>query len=85
MPKMIITHSVVDVDAWLQFKAERADAIRGMGGANAVDHVAHDASNAVAISADVDDVEGVMAALSSPPAELGSAMERHAHVPTCTG
>jgi hypothetical protein len=77
MPKMVITHSVVDVDNWLKYKSERADAIAGMGGANALDHVAHDGSNAVAITADVDDVAGVMAALASPPAELAAAMERH--------
>jgi len=32
MPKMVIMHGVVDVDNWLSFKAERADAIAGMGG-----------------------------------------------------
>ena len=84
MTKMIITHNVVDVDKWLQFKSERADAISGMGGANVVDHVAHDGSKVVAISADVDDVATVMAALASPPAELGSAMERHGVLPPLT-
>ncbi len=81
MPKMIITHGVVDVDNWLRFKSERADAIAGMGGANAVDHVAHDGSNAVAISADVADVAGVMASLASPPPEVGAAMEKHGVLP----
>ena len=81
MPKMIITHGVVDVDNWLKFKSERSDAIRGIGGLNAVDHVALDGSKVVAISADVDDVAGVMAALSSPPAEVGAAMERHGVLP----
>jgi hypothetical protein len=77
MPKIVITHSVVDVDNWLKYKSERADAIAVMGGANALDHVAHDGSNAVAITADVDDIAVVMAALASPPAELAAAMERH--------
>ena len=84
MPKMVITHNVVDVDNWLQFKSERADAIAGMGGANVVDHVAHDGSKTVAITADVDDVEGMMAAISSPPPELGAAMERHGVIPPLT-
>jgi hypothetical protein len=84
MPKMVITHGVVDVDSWLSFKSERADAIAGMGGANVVDHVAHDGSNSVAIAADVDDVAGVMAALASPPPELGAAMERHGVLPPLT-
>jgi len=81
MPKMIITHSVVDVDTWLQFKSERADAISAMGGTNVVDHVAHDGSNTVAISADVEDVSGVMATLASPPADLGETMQRHGVLP----
>jgi len=81
MAKMVITHGVVDVDNWLQFKSERADAIGTMGGTNAVDHVAQDGSNAVALSADIDDVEAVLAAISSPPAELADAMQRHGVIP----
>jgi len=49
-----------------QFKSERVEAIAGMGGRNAVDHVAYDGSKTVAISADVDDAAGMMAALASP-------------------
>jgi hypothetical protein len=81
---MVITHGVVDVENWLSFKAERAEAIAGMGGLNAVDLVAEDGSNAVAIIADVDDPAGVLAALASPPAELGEAMGRHGVVPPLT-
>ena len=81
MPKMVITHSVVDLDNWLQFKSERADAIGAMGGNNVVDHIAQDGSKTVAITADVDDVAGVMASISSPPAELGAAMEKHGVIP----
>src|SRR5271165_2419509 len=29
MPKIVITHSVADVDNWLKYKSERADAIGG--------------------------------------------------------
>jgi hypothetical protein len=36
MPKVVLTHSVVDVDDWLKDKSERADAIGGIGGANVV-------------------------------------------------
>ncbi len=84
MPKMVITHSVVDVDNWLKFKAERANAIAGMGGANVVDHVAHDGSNTVAVTAQTDDVAAVMAAIASPSPELGAAMERHGVIPPLT-
>jgi len=77
MPKMIITHNVVDVDTWLSFKEERAGAIAAMGGSKVVDHVAQDGSNAVALSANVEDVAAVLAGLASPPPELHAAMERH--------
>ena len=81
MPKMVITHAVADVDKWLGFKAERAEAVAGLGGSDVVDHVAHDGSNMVALSADVADVDRVLAALASPPPELGAAMERHGVLP----
>ena len=81
MPKMLITHGVADVDKWLGFKAERAEAIAGLGGSDVVDHVAHDGSNMVAVSANVTDVDGIMAALASPPPELAAAMEKHGVLP----
>lgn len=30
--KVVITHGVADVDTWLQFRAERAEAVGGLGG-----------------------------------------------------
>jgi len=84
MPKMVITHGVVDVEKWLSFKAERAEAISAMGVSQIVDLVAQDGSNAVAISANVDDVEAVLAATSSPSPELGAAMADHGVIPPLT-
>ena len=84
MPRMIITHNVVDVASWLSFKEERAGAISAMGGSQVVDHVAEDGSNAVAIAANVDDVAAVLAGLASPPPELHAAMERHGVLPPVT-
>ncbi len=83
MPRMVITHGVADVDTWLQFKSERADSVAAMGGANAVDLVALDGSNAVAVAvaADVDDVAAMMAGLASPPPELAAVMEKHGVLP----
>ena len=81
MPRMVITHGVVDVDTWLQFKSERAASVAAMGGANAVDLVALDGSNAVAVAADVDDVAAMMAGLASPPPELAAVMEKHGVLP----
>jgi hypothetical protein len=81
MPKMLITHGVADVAKWLGFKAERAEAIARLGGSNVVDHVAHDGSNMVGLSADVADVDKMMAALGSPPPEIAAAMEKHGVLP----
>jgi len=81
MAKMVITHGVADVDNWLGFKSERAEAIATMGTKNAVDLVAQDGSNAVAIIGDADDPAIVLAALASPSADLGAAMERHGVLP----
>jgi hypothetical protein len=84
MSKLVITHDVADVDAWLSFASERVDAIGGMGGTNVADHVANDGSNKVAVSAEVDDVEAFLAAVASPPADLLAAMQRHGVVPPLT-
>ena len=77
MPKIVITHGVADVDKWLSFSSERAEAIGGLGGSNVVDHVANDGSNAVAVGAEIDDVNAFMATLASPPADLAEVMQRH--------
>jgi hypothetical protein len=85
MPRIVITHDVADVDTWLKFKSERADAISGMVGATSVvDQVAHDGSKKVAVSVEAADVEGILAAIESPTPELAAAMERHGVVPPLT-
>ncbi len=81
MPKLMITHPVADVDNWLEFKAERAEAVASLGGTNVVEHVAHDGSNMTAVSCDVADVDAMMAALGSPPPEIAAAMEKHGVLP----
>lgn len=81
MPKVVVTHNVIDVDTWLQFKSERADAIAALGGSNVVDHVAQDGSNTVAVVTEVDDAAGLIATISSPPPEVGAIMERHGVMP----
>ena len=84
MPKIVISHDVTDVETWLTFNTERAAAIAGMGGREVVDHVAHDGTNNVAVSAEVDDVESLLAAIASPPADLAEAMARHGVIPPLT-
>ena len=84
MPKMVVTHSVLDVDNWLKGKAERAAAISAMGCSNVVDYVAADGSKAIAVTADAQDPAAVVAAMSSPPAEVVATMESHGVVQPLT-
>ena len=84
MAKVVVTHAVADVQAWLGHKQERADAIGSLGGSNVVDHVAHDGSNVVAVSADIADPDAFMATLASPPAALGEIMQKHGVQPPLT-
>ena len=80
MPKVVLTHGVVDIERWLQGKAERAAAITGFG-SDVRDHVALDGSNQVAVTADVDELEGLQALLASPPPEIMAQMESHGVIP----
>ncbi|MEO7554999.1 MAG: hypothetical protein ABIV94_00165 [Acidimicrobiales bacterium] len=81
MPKVVITHGVADVEKWLGFKAERAAAIGMLGGTDVVDLVAFDGGTTVAVSADVADVDALMATLGSPPPEIAAVMEQHGVLP----
>jgi hypothetical protein len=77
MPKVVITHAVVDLDRWLAGKSERAAAFESSSGSNVTDYVAHDGSHNVAITADVQDLDALQAMLASPPPEVAAAMEAH--------
>ena len=81
MPRIVVLHDVEDIGNWLKHKAERADAIAKMGATDVVDHVALDGSKTVAITANSDDVDAVVAATASPGPELMDAMHRHGVVP----
>lgn len=80
MPKMVVTHAVVDVDRWLQGKAERAEVI-GRYATNVTDYVAADGSSNVAITADIHDMAGLQALMASPSPEDAAAQERHGVIP----
>jgi hypothetical protein len=83
VPKMVITHSVVDIERWLNGKAERA-ALIGSVATNVTDYLAADGSNNIAITADVHDVAGAQAMMGSPSPETAAAMERHGVLPPLT-
>lgn len=80
MPKVVLTHAVVDIDRWLKGKAERAAAI----GSNVVDYVAEDGSNNIAVSAEVGDLAALQAMLASPPPDVLAQMEDHGVVQPVT-
>ena len=84
MPRVVITHAVVDVDRWLEGKAERAAAIESASGSNVTDYVAHDGSNNIAVTADIGDVAAMEAMLAAPSPDVLAKMEAHGVVPPFT-
>ena len=83
MPRVVLTHEVVDLQRWLEGKAERAAVINSIG-RNATDTVALDGSNKIAITAEVDDLAALEAMLASPPPDVAALMEKHGVVPPLT-
>lgn len=83
MPRLVITHKVVDVERWLKYKAERVEQLAQFGG-HVTDHVAVDGSNNVGVSLDVADLAPLQAVLAAPPPELAAAMDRHGVIPPLT-
>ena len=84
MPRVVITHAVVNVERWLKGKADRAEAIQSGSGSEVIDHVAADGSNNVAITADAADIDAMNALVASPPADVLGKMEEHGVVPPIT-
>jgi len=80
MPRLVMTHAVVDVERWLKGKAERAAAI-GAVGTNVTDHVAADGSNSIAVTVDIHDMDAAQALMASPPPEVAAQMEEHGVIP----
>ena len=83
MPRMVITHDVVDLDRWLKGTDERGTVI-GSAGTTVTDYVALDGSNHVAVTADIHDLDAVQALLTSPPPEVAAQMESHGVQPPIT-
>jgi len=83
MPRMVLTHAVVDVERWLKGKAERAAAI-GAVGTNVTDYVAADGSNNIAVTADIHDMDAAQALMASPSPEVAAQMQAHGVIPPIT-
>jgi hypothetical protein len=76
MPKVVLTHAVIDVERWLTGKEERAEDI-GAVGTNVTDYVAADGSNNIAVTAEISDMDAARALMASPPPEIAARMESH--------
>ena len=83
MPKVVILHRVEDVERWLSWKAERVDVV-GRYATNVTDYAAADGSNNIAITADVHDMAGFEAMMTSASPEEVAAMARHGDIPPMT-
>ena len=78
MPRIVATHEVKDVKHWASKGDERVEII-GPFATEIVSYVAADGSNRVAVSANVHDMEGLMAFMQTP--EAVAAMEAHGVIP----
>ena len=84
MPRVVATHTVADLQRWLEGKEERAVAIEAASGSNVKDYVAADGSNNVALTADVADTDALGAMMASPSPDVLALMEKHGVVPPIT-
>jgi hypothetical protein len=74
MPRIVATHAVKDVKHWASKGDERVEAFAPFA-TDVVSYVAADGSDQVAVSANMHDMEGMMAFMQSP--EGAEAMEAH--------
>ncbi len=70
MPRVVVTHAVRDRADWASKHAERV-AIFAPWGSNAVEYLAADGSNNVAVLVDVHDMAKLQAAINSPEVAAG--------------
>ena len=74
MPRIVGIHAVKDVKHWASKGDERVEAFAPFA-TDVVSYVAADGSNQVAVSANIHDMEGMMAFMPTP--ESVAAMEAH--------
>ena len=81
MPKVVMTHAVVDTERWLKGKAERAAALSAFA-TNVTDYAAADGSNNIAVTADIQDVAPAQAAgLETPSLRVSDEIARLCGLP----
>ena len=74
MPRVVVTHAVKDVKHWASKGDERVEVFAPFA-TEVVSYVAADGSNQVGVSANIHDMEGMMAFMKTP--EAAAAMEAH--------
>jgi hypothetical protein len=67
VPRVVFTHAVTDVQAWAAHSAARVEFFDAFA-TDIVDYVPTDGGSTVAVSADVHDMDGMLAALQTPEA-----------------
>jgi hypothetical protein len=80
MPTVIAHHEVKDTSHWLS-SPKREEVLGPLGASNIRTFVNQQNPQQVAVLMDVADVDALMAALESPPAELSDAMEHDGVLP----
>ncbi len=83
MPKIVVTASVKDVEAWLKFKPDLVAHLSGVA-SDGTSFVVMDGSNRVATTWDVPDLEAFQAAQAPGTPEMAAAMERYGMIPPVT-
>jgi hypothetical protein len=83
MPKIVVTATVTDVEAWLTFKPQLIAEMSAVA-SDGTSYVAMDGSNRVASTWDVPDLEAFQAAQRAASPEMAAAMERYGMIPPVT-
>ena len=83
MPKIVVTATVKDVEAWLEFKPQLIAQLSAVA-SDGTSYVAADGSNRVASTWDVPDLEAFQAAQSAASPEMAAAMEQYGMIPPVT-
>lgn len=83
MPRIVVTATVKDVEAWLEFKPQLIAQLSAVA-SDGTSYVVMDGSNRVASTWDVPDLEAFQAAQSAASPEMAAAMERYGMIPPVT-
>ena len=83
MPKIVVTATVKDVEAWLKFKPALIAHLSAVA-SDGTSYVAADGSNQVATTWDVPDMGAFQAAQTAASPEMAAEMERNGMIPPVT-